>query len=148
MSYKAALGNVLNQLVSSMKSIFPMKIDYISNFDFNYHADIAISIEMVGDVKGVFTLYVSHDVMSEILKQMYGFELEEAMLDSFASELWNMILGAIVTSVDSVKVDITPPVILNDKILDPENGAFLCFYIKDLGNILVSYLNVGHGGDK
>lgn len=148
MSYKTALGNVLNQLVSSMKSIFPMKIDYTSNFDSNYHADIAISIEMVGDVKGIFTLYVSHDVMSEILKQMYGFELESSMLDSFASELWNMILGSIVTSVESVKVDITPPVSLNEKNLDPKNGACLCFYIKDVGNILVSYVNIGHGGDK
>ena len=146
MSYKAALGSVLNQLVTSMKSIFPMQIDYITNSDLNYHADIAISIEMVGDVKGLFTLYVSHDVMSQILKQMYGFELEASMLDSFASELWNMILGAIVTSVETVKIDITPPVILEEKSLDPKNGAFLSFYIKDVGNILVSFLN--YGGDK
>jgi CheY-specific phosphatase CheX len=124
-----------------------MNIDYINNFDHDYSADICIQIEMVGDVRGYFTLYVSHDVMSEILKRMYGFELEASMLDSFASELWNMILGAIVTSVSTVKIDITPPVTLEEKSLVPDNGAYLCFYIKDVGNIFVCYLNKS-GGDK
>lgn len=100
------------KIISSMLMVLPFNI--VRNFEHVVSDEsevITVSISLFGDINRVLTIKGEAKMFSEFGKALYGMELDGFMLDSFASELWNMILGGIVTTAGTqgIDIDITTP---------------------------------------
>jgi len=114
--------NILVEVIDSISSILPFQVEEAKTKELIPSSDcITVQIETVGDYQSTIVLKGDNRFFNEIGKTMYGMELEGMMLESFASELWNMILGGIMVNAtqQGVDVDITPAT-LNGELHDTE----------------------------
>ncbi|MBP3038950.1 chemotaxis protein CheX [Bacillaceae bacterium Marseille-Q3522] len=111
------ITDILNGTIYSVKNILPfdVSVEKPSLFaqPFSQHA-IGVLIGMTGDIRGRIIIDGNETIFGRIGEAMYGMFLADEMLQSFAGELGNMIVGKLTTHLSSrgFTIDITPPVIL------------------------------------
>lgn len=110
------------KIINSMTTVLPFSV--VRNHEHEEKEGLnclTVTISFIGEVNQKVTIKGEERIFGELGKTMYGMELEGMMLESFASELWNMILGGIMVSAteQGVDVDITPAT-LNGELHDTE----------------------------
>lgn len=110
--------NIIVEVIDSISSILPFQIEEVKAEGMAPSEDcITVQIDTVGDYQSTIVLKGDNQFFNEIGKTMYGMELDQEMLHSFAGELWNMILGGIMRTLGEkgIEIDITPPSIIQDQ---------------------------------
>jgi chemotaxis protein CheX len=108
---------IIVEVIDSISTILPFQIEKIeSTASLSSNDCITVKIDTIGDYQSTIVLKGNNQSFNEIGKTLYGMELDEEMLHSFAGELWNMILGGIMRTLGKkgIEIDITPPSILEE----------------------------------
>lgn len=72
-------------------------------------SEVGVLVGITGEVKGRLFVSSTLSVFSEIGRIMYGMDLNEDMVRSFASEFTNMLAGNMVRLAEGMTLDISPP---------------------------------------
>lgn len=111
------IETIINSSIDSIKEVIPFAQDvrftgYLKG-PFSI-TDIGILIGVTGDVRGRIMLTGERAVIASVSEKMYGMQLEGEMLESFTSEITNMIAGSICSKASSndLSMDISPPTLM------------------------------------
>lgn len=135
------ITNFLNATISSIRNVVPIEcqINKPQLLRHNLHLNYGVLIGVTGDMKGKLVFSGDLNTFAIIGQNMYGMPLQGEMLQSFSSELGNMIAGSISTflSANETEIDITTPTILQgDLNLSGHNEALqLGFKFENIGEI-------------
>jgi chemotaxis protein CheX len=117
MSNVPNITKLLNSIITATGNVIPLSHEIgkpaLINDDI-VQPEMGVLIGIIGDVRGRLILEAKVKTFQSIGKIMFGMELEDAMLESFAGELGNMIGGNLSTSFSQqeIVIDITPPTVL------------------------------------
>lgn len=138
---------LLNATIESFNTVLPFTLETDKPYllaSNTIEPEMAVTIEMVGDVSGSLLIKGESTTFSSISEGMYGMALDGDMLSSFTGELGNMIGGNICTVVSQsgTTMDITPPKIISEKtsISNFERGLCLNVNIEAKGELKVCLL--------
>lgn len=112
----------------------------------------AISINLIGDIKGQALLAFDCSVACDIASRMCMMPITEmdALSKSAICELGNMIMGnaATVFSTHGISVDITPPLLIQGDVLFSKTyGSYICIPIIYDGDKVVELHFAARGND-
>lgn len=136
--------NILVEVIDSISSILPFQVEEAKTKELIPSSDcITVQIETVGDYQSTIVLKGDNQFFNEIGKTMYGMELDQEMLYSFASELWNMILGGIMRTLGEkgIEIDITPPAIVQDQPVSSQKYQLNAHFHDQVATFFV-YINL------
>ncbi|MYL32807.1 chemotaxis protein CheX [Pontibacillus yanchengensis] len=131
MASNQSVKEILNGTIESVKTVIPFDVE-IEKPSFQkkplLDTDLGVLIGVNGDIQGRLVIEGSKESVGLIGERMFGMPLEGEMLESFTGELANMIVGQLATIVSqrNVEIDITPPTLMNQLSLLPENRRSLC----------------------
>jgi len=142
MAISTHVTTVLNGTISAVKSVLPLTMETdkpnLINQPFEQEA-LSVLIGMTGDIPGRLIIEGSELCMSKIGEAMFGMPLEGEMLESFTSELGNMIAGNLATTLaqSNISMDITPPTVLvgKAKMYGFEKAICLPIHLQNTGTI-------------
>lgn len=117
MSTSTQFTKVISFTTEAIKSVIPGTItaDAPNLFtDSHYEFSMGVLIGFTGDIRGRLLIVGNHSTFANIGELMFGFQLNDEMLESFIGELGNMIAGNFCTLIsnDGLLIDITPPTVL------------------------------------
>lgn len=99
--------------------------------------EIGVLVGLAGDMHVRFLLDGERETLSKLGQSMFGMELENEMLESFAGELSNMIIGNLSTflSEKGYVIDITPPTVMvgETKLYGFQQAVCIPFEIEQTG---------------
>lgn len=112
----------------------------------------AISINLIGDVKGQALLAFDQDVACDIASRMCMMPITEMddLSKSAICELGNMIMGnaATVFSTHGITVDITPPLLIQGDVLFSRTyGTYICVPLMYDGDRMIELHFAARGKD-
>lgn len=137
---------ILNGMLHSFNSIVPLAFEKRDPRLLNDHLNLefGVLIGFVGDSRGKLVYRGEQSIFGSIGEVMYGMPLEGEMLNSFSSELGNMLSGGLCTylSEQGVILDITPPTIIEgkSKISGFEKAIEMELMLSDKGSIYLYLL--------
>lgn len=111
------ITKLLNSIITATGNVIPLsyEIGKPTLIDtYIIQPEMGVLIGIIGDIRGRLILEAKVKTYKSLGKIMFGMELEDTMLESFAGELGNMIGGNLSTSVfqQEIVIDITPPTVL------------------------------------
>lgn len=144
MTLSKNVTDILNGLITSIKSVMPFEVDIekptLFAQPFSQHS-VGVLIGMTGDVRGRIIIDGSEDVYGNIGEGMFGMKLEGDMLESFAGELGNMVAGNLSTTLanQGLEMDITPPTVIvgQTKVFGFEKAFRLPIQVGQCGDLTV-----------
>lgn len=142
MAISTHVTTVLNGTISAVKSVLPLTIETekpdLINQPFEQES-LSVLIGMTGDIPGRLIIEGSESCMGKIGEAMFGMPLEGEILESFTSELGNMIAGNLATTLaqSNINMDITPPTVLvgKAKMYGFEKAIRLPIHLQNTGTI-------------
>lgn len=141
------ITGIIQSMIETIKNVLPfaVSVDKPSLLKAPYEQnDIGVLIAITGDMSGRVVIDGTETVYGKIAKTMFGIALEEELLQSFAGELGNMIVGNLSTilATNKIEMDITPPTILvgNTKLYGFDKALRLPISIKGIGSLTVIFM--------
>lgn len=127
------------KIITSITNVLPFQIERKFEKLKQGEGDITVSIGLFGEIDRLFVLKGNENIFNELGKALYGMELDTSMLGSFACELWNMVLGGIVSNagVQGIQVNITTPSLNPIFIADANEYHLDIINDKKIGSISV-----------
>ncbi|MCL6600196.1 MAG: chemotaxis protein CheX [Alicyclobacillus macrosporangiidus] len=107
--------------------------------------ELGVLIGITGDVRGRLIVSTTTDVLARIGESMYGIELDDEMVKSFASEFTNMIAGHMVRLAEGLNMDISPPTTLEGetKLYGFNHGVMVPLVSKRIGTVRLALVLEG-----
>ncbi|WP_062356529.1 chemotaxis protein CheX [Bacillus kwashiorkori] len=116
MSLSEKITKILNGTIQSVQSIVPMDLEIarpaLLAEPFKQRTT-GVLIGITGDILGRILLTGNNELFSKVGESMFGMPVTGEMLESFAGELGNMVVGNLSTiiSQQGLTMDITPPTV-------------------------------------
>ncbi|MCU9613660.1 chemotaxis protein CheX [Caldibacillus lycopersici] len=136
------ITNVLTGTISSVNKVFPFSKSISEPIPFKepfMQDSIGVLIGLIGDIKGRILIAGNETSFSGLGESMFGMPIQGVMLESFAGELGNMVVGNLCTEIwaTGVQIDITPPTVFvgQTKIFGFEKAYKLPIMFENIGNL-------------
>ncbi|OIU71291.1 chemotaxis protein CheX [Rossellomorea aquimaris] len=149
MTLTSSITDLLHHFMTALKSVVPLSVTHdeptllITPYE---HQHFTVSIGMTGDVQGRFVINGTEKNFQSLAAFMFGMPLTGEMLESFAGELGNMIVGNLATAIASSghNVDITTPTVMTGEasIIGNNRVIQLPLTVKDAGRFHVLLVTV------
>ncbi|QTC43264.1 chemotaxis protein CheX [Bacillus sp. V3] len=149
MKLTSSITDLLHHFMTALKGVVPLSVTHDEPtlvkepYD---HQHFSVSIGMTGDVQGRFVIDGNEKNFQSLAASMFGMPLTGEMLESFAGELGNMIVGNLATSIahSGHNVDITTPTVMTGKagIIGNNPVIQLPLTVKDAGRFNVLLVTV------
>jgi chemotaxis protein CheX len=144
MTLISGVSDLLNNFITALKAVIPLEVTFHepTSMDepFNQH-HIGVLIGMTGDTRGRFIIDGEDGSFKSLAASMFGMPLAGEMLESFAGELGNMVVGNLATSIalSGRNVDITIPAVLagDSNIYGFHQAVQLPLTIENVGDFLI-----------
>jgi chemotaxis protein CheX len=144
MTLTSSVTYLLNNFIAALKGVIPLEVavyDPVSlRGPYNQH-NIGVLIGMTGDTRGRFVIDGNEENFKALAASMFGMPLAGEMLESFAGELGNMIVGNLATSIakSGHNVDITTPTVIvgESKLFGFHQAVQLPVTIENVGDFLI-----------
>lgn len=147
MSISEKITNILNSTIHSFNNVVqtPLEISNPSSFNQPFQHDaIGVFIGITGDVLGRILITGDEGTFSKIGEKMFGMPLLGEMLESFAGEFGNMIVGNLSTILfnKGITIDITPPTIFigSSKVYGFQKAIKLPVSIQTIGDLNIIFM--------
>lgn len=134
------LTPIFDGTMSSIKSVIPFPSTFHSITSFQaplQQTEVGVLISLTGDLHLRFILEGEMSTLSRLGEAMFGVKLEDQLLESFAGELGNMLVGNFSTylATHGYVLDITPPTVMvgMTKLYGFEQAFCLPFEIESIG---------------
>jgi chemotaxis protein CheX len=143
----SSVTDLLNNFITALKGVIPLEVavyDPVSLREpYNKH-NIGVLIGMTGDTRGRFVIDGDQESFQSLAASMFGMPLAGEMLESFAGELGNMIVGNLATSISQSgnNVDITTPTVIagESKLFGFHEAIQLPMTIENVGDFLILFM--------
>lgn len=114
-----------------------------------HQSELGSVIGLAGDVRGQFICSTRRETARQLGSDMFGMPLDKDMVESFVSELSNMISGHIASDLAhrGLMIDITPPIVLVGEVRLYEPGLTIRVPVKT-GNGDMAVVIVLEGGER
>jgi chemotaxis protein CheX len=149
MTLTSSITDLFHHFITALKGVVPLSVSYDEPtlLEEPYKPQhFCVSIGMTGDVQGTFVIDGMEKNFQSLAASMFGMPLTGEMLESFAGELGNMIVGNLATAIakSGHNVDITTPTVMtgeagltrNDRVIQ------LPLTVKDAGRFHVLLVTV------
>ncbi|MCL6525122.1 MAG: chemotaxis protein CheX [Thermoflavifilum sp.] len=106
--------------------------------------EVGVLVGITGDVRGRLFVSATTDAFARIGASMYGIELGNEMVKSFASEFTNMLAGHMVRLAD-LNMDISPPTTLEGetKLYGFNDGVMVPLISERIGTVRLALILEG-----
>ncbi|WP_167577452.1 chemotaxis protein CheX [Ammoniphilus sp. YIM 78166] len=138
---------VINGMIDSITNVipFPLAVHDFTWFQSPlFQEEIGVLLSLTGDLHVRFVLEGEMGAFSKLGEKMFGMKLEDQLLESFAGELGNMLVGHLSTYLSSkgLRIDITPPTIMvgKTKLYGFDQGVCIPFEMDDMGVIRMNII--------
>lgn len=135
-------SDLLNCALESLKHVFscPIQVGVPELFQHSLvQSDVGVLVGIVGDLEGRLVIEGESHTFSLLSQSMYGMALEGEMLQSFISEIANMIAGNTSTLLSGKgrKIDITPPTVMvgQMQLFGFERGIRVKSHVENIGSV-------------
>jgi chemotaxis protein CheX len=107
--------------------------------------ELGVLVGITGDVRGRLFVSTTIDTFARIGKSMYGIEIGDEMVKSFASEFTNMIAGNMVRLAEGLNMDISPPTTLEGetKLYGFNHGVMVPLISERIGTVRLALILEG-----
>ncbi|MCA1054581.1 chemotaxis protein CheX [Rossellomorea aquimaris] len=147
MNMTTSLTDTVNHFITSLKGVIPMEVivSEPTSLDepYNKHG-IGVLIGMTGDTRGRFLIDGGEESFQALAASMFGMPLSGEMLESFAGELGNMIVGNLATSLaqSGYRADITTPTVIigDSRLYGFQQALQLPVTIEHAGDFLILFM--------
>ncbi|MGR3764773.1 chemotaxis protein CheX [Rossellomorea sp. NS-SX7] len=144
MTLTSSITDLMNNFITALKGVIPLEVavyDPISLKEpYNQH-NMGVLIGMTGDIRGRFLIDGDEESFQALAASMFGMPLAGEMLESFAGELGNMIVGNLATSIahSGNDVDITTPTVIvgESKLFGFRHAIQLPVKVENTGEFLI-----------
>ncbi|MEW9669821.1 chemotaxis protein CheX [Ammoniphilus sp. 3BR4] len=140
------IGPIMDGTLESITAIIPLSTTFNPPTWLKapfQQKEIGVLVGLAGDMHVRFLLEGERETLRKLGQSMFGMELENQMLESFAGELSNMIIGNLSTFLagKGYVIDITPPTVMvgDTKLYGFNQAVCIPFEIETVGllNLLV-----------
>lgn len=142
MSLSEKVTQLLNGTIHSVHHVIPIPLNISSPTLYTkpfYQQSIGVLIGITGDIFGRILITGEEEIFLKISEKLYGIALQKEMIESFAGELGNMVVGNLCTSISQhgLTIDITPPTTFvgKSKVFGFEKALCLPVTIDSIGGM-------------
>ena len=150
-TFSEKITHILNGTIYSFNHVvqLPLTVDNPSSFNQPFqHESFGVFIGITGDILGRILIAGDEETFSKISKKMFGMPLFGEMLESFAGEFGNMIVGNLSSTLfeKGITIDITPPTIFvgNSRISGFQKAIKLPVSLQTIGNMNIIFMIENH----
>lgn len=142
-------NELLNGTVTALKNVVPLspKVTQPRILKNELKMTYGVLIGFTGDLKGNLVIRGEEETFGSLGQEMFGFPLQDEMLQSFTGEFGNMIAGSLATliSLKGWETDITAPTVMQGcSILGGYEKSILLSVIYETAGQLDIFLMLKH----
>ncbi|RXT13964.1 chemotaxis protein CheX [Ammoniphilus sp. CFH 90114] len=136
------IAPIIEGTLESISTIIPLPVSFQSPTWFKapvHQKELGVLVSLTGDLHIRFILDGKMDTLCKLGESMFGMQLDNQMLESFAGELGNMIVGNLSTYLAGrgYVIDITPPTVMvgETKLYGFDQAVSIPFEMETIGQL-------------